>query len=294
MYTCEKCGASQELNRFCVRCGNPRSTTPGSFQVPSPGGIHHAGQPHPVARPSAVAGDPVALGPVRLAHGEVEKKRFTIGSVARPWGWLKGELIVTDVRVIYRAHAKSLLGESRNSREIQIADINGVSLITRRGFTPLSLLTIALSLIIGFLLLPMIGGFLAMAAYWLASTAGFYDLYRLPDLTPLLYLTFLVLAAVFLVIRMRSTEVVFALFARSVEVSPITLSGSNGRQNPGILAISVLTVGRPLVALLRWLGVLDAGDASDTADLADTQQMYDEIGALILDIQNRGVLSSEY
>ncbi|MFT3970028.1 MAG: hypothetical protein QM695_07055 [Micropruina sp.] len=217
------------------------------------------------------------------------KKTFDIGGVTRGLGWLKGELIITDARVIYRAHAKNLFGESRNCRELQIQDVNGVALVTRRGLTPLSLLSIGLGLLIGLLLIPILQGLLTFLLGSFLYQMGVYDL---SGLGLLAFVIFVAIAAIMIVIRARSTEVVFALFARSVEASPIGLAGSTGRQTPGAMAITVAVFGRPLLGGLRWLGVLDASDASDSADLAQTQRMYDEIGALILDIQNRGVLSS--
>lgn len=210
-------------------------------------------------------------------------KTYPISGVTKGFGSLRGELTLTDVRVIYSAHAKNVFGESRNCRELQIADINGATLITRRGLTPLSFLTIIASLIVGLILVSFLKNFLVLLTYRPGAS-------NVDSTTFVIYLIFIAIAALLIYIRAKSTEVVFALFARNVAASPISLSGSSGRQDSGIMAIGVAIVGRPLLAAMERLGILDADDASDTADITETQRMYDEIGATILDIQNRGVL----
>ena len=284
---CQSCGAALGAGTaFCVRCGSPVARdTAAPVGYPAPSAATGTVPPMASGVQAARLGDTA----VRLAHGEMVKKTFDIGGVTRGFGQLRGELIVTDARVIYRAHAKNLFGESRNCRELQIQDVNGVALITRRGLTPLSLLSIVLGLLIGLLLIPLLEGLLTLLLGSFLYRMGVYDL---SGLGMLAFMIFVTIAVVTIAMRARSTEVVFALFARSVEASPIGLAGANGRQTPGVMAITVGIFGRPLLGLLRWLGVQDASDASDSADLGRTQQMYDEIGALILDIQNRGVFST--
>lgn len=233
--------------------------------------------------PAATTGVQLPSSQIRLAPGEVVMKTFPISGITKGLGSLRGELTLTDVRVIYSAHAKNTFGESRTCLELQIADVNGAALMTRRGLTPLSFLTIVISLILGLVFVGFLKNFVSVLTY--RAGAGFADF-----VTFLLYFLFIAIAVVLIYIRAKSTEVVFALFARSVDVSPIRLSGAVGRQDEGFLAITVAAFGRPVLAVMEHLGILDADDAGDAADLAETQRMYDEIGALILDIQNRGVL----
>ncbi len=47
-------------------------------------------------------------------------------------------------------------------------------------------------------------------------------------------------------------------------------------------------LGAPLLIVLEWLGVYDASDAALAADLERTRALYNEIGALILDLQRVG------
>lgn len=293
---CQSCGATLNAGlAFCTHCGARVARDAGAGYVDAGAGYPSLSSPATSPRdPQNATLAPMSSGiqsahlndsPVQLAHGEMVKKTYTIGGAVKGLGQLRGELVVTDARVIYRAHAKTVFGESRNCRELQIQDVNGVALVTRRGLTPLSFLTILAGTAIGLLVMQWL---VSVPLAFLLYRMGIYEVDGIGMLTNLLILA---IGVIMIVVRARSTEVVFALFARSVEASPISLAGTSGRQNPGLLAITVAVVGRPLLGLLRWLGVMDASDASDEANLADTQRMYDEIGALILDIQNRGVLS---
>ena len=300
---CEQCLAPMsDSTRFCVNCGHARSSIPfGTSPQPStpvqplvsqapvsqPPQPVFAAAPQTLPQvPTATTGVQLPSSQVRLAPGEVVMKTYPISGVTKGLGSLRGELTLTDVRVIYSAHAKNIFGESRNCRELQIADVNGVALVTRRGLTPLSFLTIVIALLVGLLLVSFLKSFLIMLTYRAgASSADFA--------TFLLYALFIGIAGFLIYVRAKSTEVLFALFARNVDVSPISLSGSVGRQDAGFMAVSTAIVGGPLLAVMERLGILDAGDASDAADLTETQQMYDEIGALILDIQSRGVLGGK-
>ena len=82
------------------------------------------------------------------------------------------------------------------------------------------------------------------------------------------------------------------IYARQVENSPISFRGAVGGDSLNFFTLIVAMVGSPLFAILEAMGVLDASDAANTADLTQTQEMYDELGPLILDLQNRGVLGT--
>jgi len=248
--------------------------------------------PEPTApQPSAAFAAPVvaavreeALG-VRLAPGEVLKRVFPVARVQKAAGSIEGQLAVTDSRILYRAKARNWLGESTNYREVQVSDVSGLAMVARRGLTPLSLLTLVLGLILG----------------WIAI--GFYTMVRAAsnpfgaaDSSGGSFLLYLLLIAVTIaigVVRYKSTEVVLVVFARSIEASPIALSGSVGRQQAGFLAMTTAALGGPLFALARALGFFDASDASDSVEPASAEAIYDELGALILDLQSRGVMGGE-
>lgn len=262
---------------------------PGPTPTPTPGPVPS----RPVAPTASAAGrrEPVPLAEeIRLAHGEVIKRVFDIAGVSKSLGSLTAQLVVTDARVIYRARARHKLGESRNNREIQVADVNGVAMVTRRGFTLLSFLTVVLGTVLWWVLLPLILGLLASGLLLL----GNYGAARaVGDLDVFFRILVLVVAAVIAWVRWSSTEVYFQVYGRNVGASPIGLSGEFGRQQPGMMALLVAVVGNPIGRFLRWLGVMDAAEATDEASPESVQAMYEEFGALILDLQNRGVLSED-
>lgn len=303
--SCPQCSRPVDVAaRFCTGCGSSLSPStgttpaagPSSLPVPSSAAISTAWQPTGSAQgPTFAPASSVPTQPtltistsstfdpssIRLAHGEVIKRTYPVGRSHRPLGWIEGQLVVTDARILYRAHAKSLLGASTNCREIQIADVRGLGLVTRKGMSPLSFLTLT-------------AGFLIWSAiiYWLNNTASMYTGGGVHWWAALLFLLVIVLTAAFAALRLRATEVVLVVYARDVSASPIALSGALGNQSHGLLAMLMAMISGPPLRLMEWLGIMDAADASDSADLDETQTLYDEFGALILDLQNRGVMGA--
>lgn len=243
------------------------------------------GAPAAAASASVAFADAEATLGVRLAPGEVLKKVFPVVRVKKSMGWIEGQIAVTDSRVLYRAKAKNRLNESTNYREVQISDVSGMAMVTNRGLTPLSLLTLAVGFVIGWSVVWLFSSMLSVAASFGGSgTAGW---------TVLLYLLLIVVTVIIGIVRYRSTEVALVVYARGIEASPIALSGSFGRQQAGFLAMGVATIGGPLFALAQGLGLFSAADASDSVEPASAEAIYDELGALILDLQSRGVMGGE-
>lgn len=319
--TCHDCKAAlAEGTRFCTSCGAAQKTadTPSvvvakvARNAPAPVPVTSpitqsapqwapAGQPAP-ASPGSVTSDwnaaqqaassaigsprvsspvtapdhksPVHLtaADVTLAHGEVVKRDYPVARVRRPFGWLEGHLVVTDARIIYRSRAKHLFGESRFAREVHLSKVLGAGVLTNRGLSPFTAVSVGLIWIVVSLLsllmmgvMPFLGVFL-----WLMVTAA---------------------CALLLWWRSRNSTVAFVVYSSDTNSSPVRMSGSEGSAS-GIGAFLAATIGAPLVALFEALGVMVATDAVDSADVADTLAMYEEIGALILDLQNRGVLGA--
>ena len=316
--SCQRCGLELPPGQgVCPRCHTPRPGYPGAFPPGGPGQAASGYAPQPpgapasapsvgswAPRPPQVAPAPHAPAPgaptgrpavapvplaedIRLAHGEIVKRVFDIAGVSRGLGTLTGQLVVTDSRVLYRARAKHKLGESRNNREIQVADVNGVGMVTRRGFTLLSFLTLVIGTVLFWVFLPLV---LSLLSSLLVLSGNYRAAQTLGDLDVFFRLLILVVAALIAWLRWKSTEVYFQVYCRSVEASPIGLSGEFGRQQPGALAMLVAVIGNPVARPLRWLGFMDATEASDEASPESVHAMYEEFGALILDLQNRGVL----
>ncbi len=228
-----------------------------------------------------------AYPPVTLAPGEVIKREWVVSRMKRI-GWIDSCLTVTDARVIYRARSKSFLGFSSNSREVQIQDVSGAALVTRRGLTPLNLLTILLGFILALVVIRIIEPFLLLLSYSQGGYGYGYGGGVSPWTVVLYVLTVLITIAV-LVVRYFSKEIALVVYARSIDASPIAVSGSQWRQGFGLFASIGVTLFNPLLLFAEWLGLADASAATDQADPAATQQMFNEFGPLILDLQNRGV-----
>ena len=229
--------------------------------------------------------------PITLAHGESVKRVFEIGGKIRGLGWLSGHLTVTDSRVIYRARAQHKLGASLIAHEMQVQDVAGASFVTRRGFTALSLLTLLIGTALAWFVVPMIVQAALTALAMATRSSGVYG--SIEALMILSRILVLGIAVAIAIVRWRSTEVVFVILGKDVGSTPVGFYGRFGRQNPGLLAIAVVSAGGLLLRFMRWIGVMDATDAGDEADPARIKAMYEEFGALILDLQNRGVFSGE-
>ncbi len=294
MTSCTNCAAPLNPGaRFCIACGQPVTSQPINVPPVTPA---LAWAPQPVAQqtppatpvgsaPAPFADVESALG-VRLAPGEVLKRVFPVARLKRSVGWIEGQLAVTDSRLLYRAKAKNWFSESTNYREVQIPDVSGMAMVTRRGLTPLSLLTLVAGFVIGWVAIWLLGTFISTITnpFGNSGPSGW---------TILLYLLLIVVTVIIGIVRYRSTEVALVVFARGIEASPIALSGSMGRQQAGFLAMSTAIMGGPLLSLAQALGFFDASDASDSVEPASAEAMYDELGALILDLQSRGVMGGE-
>lgn len=203
--------------------------------------------------------------PLVLAPGETVRREWLLSRMKR-LGWVDSSLVVTDSRVIYRARAKSFIGFSSNTREVQVADVNGAVLETRRGLTPLSLIILTLAFFTCMAWILVWGIYLAIVAA---------------------VMFFLLVGIMVLVVALlyRSKELIFVVCSRNSDSSPIELIGSNRERALGALTNLMTAVFRPTLWFMEWLGLVDASAAMDQADPAATQAMYNEFNALILELQ---------
>lgn len=262
---------------FCGACGT-RVVAPvnaGGFVPAAPAPATPSYQTATYATPVAPVPQPAAsvvpdtVTDLTLAHGEVVKRVYPITNFRKQMGGLNGRLIVTDARIVYRAEASNVLNNSSISQEIQLNDVNGLTMVTSKGITAtgaswLFLLTL-------FVALP--------AFYGLVIGAGFLAL---------ILLAFYAVLAVVIYVSSKHTQLVFAINSRDSGSTPIAISTRLKGSIGPLLGLMVL----PLVKLLEVFGVTDAGSTGSRADYDGARQMYAEIGALIIDLQNRGVLGS--
>ena len=308
---CPKCGmAVPSQNRFCTSCGNPVADAPSVVAAPpagSAGTSRFANQteaqsvPSPAApaattaspkSPYDISGAIVSSRPqpfdpatLHLAHGEVIKRVHEVGRLERGSGWVEGTLVLTDSRILYRARAKNFLNESTINREIQLADVNGLALSIRRGMSPAGLVSLVLGTMIALVVIPLIGGIFSIFSSFgsgrSSSGGGLVVFLALLVIAVAIYIGFQ---------RAKAVQVGLVIFAKDVGSSPISFSGSVG--DAGGIGMILALLGMPLAVLLRVFGVFDASEAADAADVEATRALYEELGALILDLQSRGVLGA--
>lgn len=253
-----------------------------------PGGGGWQGQPPPVT-PTQVTGTAIPgvpeYPPVTLAPGEAVMREWLVSRMKRV-GWIDSSLTVTDARVIYRARSKSFLGFSSSSREVQLQEVSGAALVTRRGLTPLNLLTVALGFVAAIVAVRILEPFLQFLIYSMGGYSSGYG--TVSPWIVLLYVLVVLITIAVLVVRYFSKEIVLVIYARSMDMTPISVAGSQWRQGFGLFASIGVGMFGPLLLFAEWLGLADATAATDQADPAATQRMFNEFGALILDLQSRG------
>lgn len=282
--TCSSCGQSLAVDeRFCGSCGSAVVERTSSFAPPA------APFAAPVAEPAATQLTYPAPGgvmsqrltqqgamktgveQVQLAAGEKLMATYAINRVHRPLGWLESYIVVTDSRVIHRAQASNKFNRSAVNTELQIAQVTGVHLDARRGLTPLG------------------------AAIMVA--VGTFGLLMSLAQPLMLLLVLLALGLIWFLGRQSQLELIICGGAMT---GAIKVGVEHAEGAAGIIKNLVAFVLSPLVVVMRLLGLQDAKDVSlagldvtgeNRRALDQAVRMYDEIGALILEIRSHGVLA---
>ena len=310
---CRNCRAQvPETSRFCTECGTPTSFRPPSVQD-APIGQQQQGPPAggparptppswststnygSTSRQQPVSGigvvppvDDPGMNGIALAHGEVVKRVYELGRIQRMWGWVQGTLVVADTRVLYRAEAVNKLNRSTLDREIHLKDVRGSVWRPARASAR-----------------PASSG-PGCSAHSSRSSSCLVHRWRpglfASDRTPtgrrtggagwrILYVViWLAVSVSILILRRRASVVVLAVLSNDAESSPISVTGVVGKSGGhGFLA----RVASPLIVLLEWLGIIEAGAAAESADIGSVRQVYAELGAVILDLQSRGTLGAD-
>jgi hypothetical protein len=231
------------------------SDTPPPADVPGQsGGVPGQYQPRAVMTTQQQTQLPFRLG--------IDEKIWRIYDVARlPRRRGTGTLFVTDSRLVFYAHAKGrgTLRPSQLVQQTRLKDITGVAAYVTRRY---SLLLVMATVFFG----------IAGLGSLFASPAGGF--------------VFLAIAALGVVLLARggakrgATGV--AISSQSSESSPIDFGYSTERNAYGFF----MTMWRPLFNLL---GVYTAEDVLFGRPGEHSDQVVHELGALILDLQTRGV-----
>lgn len=266
---CSQCGTVLAANiEFCGRCG--QKAPPPSAGAPLSGqgawGLRDA-----PAKPIADTNG------IRLSHGEVVKGVFEIANIHKRLGWLEARLIVTDSRVMYQASARNFLNRSVVNREVHLDEINGLGVTTIKGQSPAGFVASA-----GAVLLSLLG--LIPAGIEVVQGYGY---------VPVVWLGWALVWALIAAVTyfgMRGTRLTFLVYSGDTSNSPIGLASSTGF---GLLGGFISLITMPFAKILELMGVTEAGAASTNASLEETLELYHSVGALILDLQNRGVLADQ-
>ena len=275
--TCSRCGSALAADvEFCGQCGQAAvASTPAPTWRP-PTSSFATGTAIPLSSVSPAAqGD--AATEVRLSHGEVVKGTFEIANVRKRLGWLEARLIVTDSRVMYQAQSRNFLNRSVIHREVHLDEVNGLGVSTIKGLSPAGFVATsfaALFAVLGFIpiLLSLVQGL------------GYVSV------TYLLWSVFWGLVSAVTFFGMRGTRLVFLVYSGDTSNSPIGLASATGF---GLVGGFISLMLSPFTKLLEILGVTEAGAASTNASVDETLELYHAVGALILDLQNRGVLADQ-
>jgi hypothetical protein len=195
---------------------------------------------------------------IRCGHDEVVWKTYHVAMLRRR-SLGEGILYVTDSRVVFYAFAKGR-GAQRASRLVQqtkLEDITGLSSYVSRR---ISLFLVILAFWLG---LGAIGAILAnrllLAFFLVALTAG--------------------CVAVMLLSKRGRVGVV--IHSRESDTSPISF----GNVDRGLIGSLIDAFSRPFLSLF---GIFTAFDVTVGRPGPDSDQVIDELGALLLDLQTRG------
>lgn len=302
---CRKCGAAMpEGDQFCTSCGTPSAFRPpvtmtqevsaeleagtrpknsAWTQSASLGNSTRGHERHVKGIGLTPSGIDEGMNGIALAHGEVVKRVYELGRVQRIWGWVEGTLVVTDVRVLYRAEAKNRLNTSTLNKEIHLKDVRGVGLATRRGMSAAGLGAWLLGAFLSFLVVYFFGGALSVmnsfgAADGSDASWGWLVFFILVWAT---------LCIAVLLVRRRASLVALTILSSEVDSAPISVTGVVGKSGGhGFLAFFA----GPLILLLERLGIIEADAAAESAEIESVRQVYAELGAVVLDLQSRGAL----
>jgi hypothetical protein len=272
---CQNCGAAVAASqKFCDICGArveereeaaaaDRVTAAMAMEAPEMPGIPGSGRSAGIG-PATLPGSPICLGDDE--HILREYKAVQLRTRKRG----EGTLYVTDARVVFFARAEGR-GTQRASLLVQqtrMKDITGVAaFVSRRISLILAGLTVLAALItIGTLL----NGDLLRAVFFLVLTAAG-------------------VTAILAGAAQRGRAGV-RIYSRDTGASPIHFGGGFANQR-GVMEALISFFLFPLLVFVRAQSAFDVllGRPGD-----DSERIIAELGALILDLQTRGILAAEH
>lgn len=272
---CQRCGALiVAQSTFCENCGTPVEANHAQFEETPPyaeARQHYvppqAGSPPaPIAAPAMVRPDSQKVlpgSPIRLGHGEQVVRQYEAVRLRNRKRGV-GTLYVTDARVVFFAWATGR-GPQRDSRlvqQVKLEDVRGLTaFVTNRLSTFLLVLTIWFGL----------------------ATVGTLLSFLLPLTLLFLILTGVCFALLFTEWARRDYAGV-TLQARHVSESAVNFGHLPSQSSP----LAAILLSPMLVFVHLFLRSYTAFDVVVGRKGAQSEQIVDELGALIMDLQTQG------
>lgn len=221
--------------------------------------------------------------PFRLLRDEKVLAMYPVARVRRPLGQLASYLFVTDSRLVYSAEAKTIVSTSAFTNEYHIDTIKGLSVGRHKGLSGLGAAALFGS-IANFLFLIIITGILASI-----DGAGPFAV-----LTGVLAFGALIVGAINALV-FRSTTSSISVFGPEKETA-VSAQLENDLIPKSLITLGLFAVFGPLAGIANIIhriamafGLLTAGDAPNYSDINNADRISYEAGALIHDIQARGI-----
>jgi len=257
---CQFCGADSPPDfTFCGDCGQQRSLgSPPHVAQGSPPSERDEGHSQAVVTPYG--------GRLRLANGEVVKKAVPVTSRRGPMGGGAAQLIITDARILFVAHTRNSLNRELRVQDIQLQDVNGVSLAVRSGLG--------------------VFGACFVLIFSLYALGALLISHSVP-----IFLLFAIATVIIAVIGSRRAGVFLLISARHAGSSPVVVGAPYDTSRGTIVELLKLWLTWPVKWIFPLLGVLDTTALLDSRPSPQAVALFQELGALILELQGKGVLS---
>ncbi len=221
--------------------------------------------------------------PFRLLRDEKVLAMYPVARVRRPLGQLASYLFVTDSRLVYSAEAKTIVSTSAFTNEYHIDTIKGLSVGRHKGLSGLGAAALFGS-IANFVFLIVITGILASL-----DDAGPFAV-----LTGILAFGALIVGAINALV-FRATTSSISVFGPEKETA-VSAQLENDLIPKSLITLGLFAVFGPLAGIANIIhriamafGLLTAGDAPNYSDINNADRISYEAGALIHDIQARGI-----
>lgn len=244
---------------------------------------------------AATAVIPESGYPFRLLADETVLGSYPITQKRRPLGKLASFLFVTDSRVIYSAEGKTFSSSSIHTKEYQVPHIHGIEVGRHKGLDALGVAA-AVGVVFNFLGMLILAALVGSAGSSMDYYTGGSGFSGAGFLFGFLALASLVVGAVVVFILRRPTATLKIVGPNSPHTMATEVDLLKTLVTLLLFLVFGVFVGLAVIGwiVFRELGLFKAEDAQFYADSANMDRIAFEAGALILDVQTRGKLATQY